>query len=202
MSWQSKLLLVLMAGLLSGCGFKPLYAKKAPADVSKVFAGVKIESIPGRSGQLFKAELEDQLNPRGDIPSKPAFRLSVNFTYKVIPIGVARDGTVSRYNVYLRSHYILYRIADDLPVTSGDIGFVNSYGNLTNAYFSTYISEQDAIKRGIIELSQLYRQRLATYLEEGAPVQEIRLDSNPGIMPIPISPTQGAPMMRDSTPYP
>ena len=199
MSWRNSVLLLVMPLLLSACGFQPLYAKKSSTDVSKVFAGVKVDSVSGRSGQIFRSELEDKLNPHGDIPAKPLFRLAATLNNNVVPIGVARDNTVTRYNVYLSSHYILYRIADDKAITSGDITFTNSYGNLTNAYFSTYVSADDAMKRGIVELSELYRLRLAAYLEEGAPEQKIKAEPDKKQLErnlMPYSNTPGAPVMR------
>ena len=119
-----------------------------------------------------KAALEDRLNPEGAVPPNPAYRLSLTFTNSTVPIGVARDGTVSRYNVYLTSHYTLYRNADDKAITAGDLSYVNSYNNLTNQYFSTYVSEQDALKRNVTELAELYRQRLTAYLDAGAPEED------------------------------
>ena len=162
--------------LTSACGFHPLYGKKTSEDdSSKVFAGVTIDSMPGRTGQMLKSTLEDQLNPKGATPPNPAYRLNVSFHSSVVPIGVARDGTVSRYNVYLTSKYVLYRNSDGKAITSGDIGYVDSYNNLTNAYFSTYISEEDAFKNGITQMGELYRERLSSYLNEGAPEQEVKL---------------------------
>jgi len=121
--------------------------------------------MPGRTGQQLKADLEDRLNPSGAVPATPAYRLNVTFNSSVTPIGVARDGTVSRYNIYLTSKYVLYRNSDGKKITSGEVDYVDSYNNLTNAYFSTYISQEDATSRGITELSELYKQRLAAYLK-------------------------------------
>ena len=168
------LCLLIAALSLGGCGFQPLYAAKSKTDVSKVFAGVKIDSISGRQGQLLKAALEDRLNPDGSLPVNPTYRLNLTLTNSTVPIGVARDGTVSRYNVYLTSHYTLYRIADDKAISAGDLSYINSYNNLTNEYYSTYISEQDALKRNVTELAELYRQRLTTYLDEGAPEHDAK----------------------------
>lgn len=168
----AKLCLLISAFTLSGCGFQPLYATKPKDDVSKVFAGVKIDSIPGREGQDLRIALEDRLNPEGAMPAKPAYRLSLTVTNSTVPIGVARDNTVSRFNVYMTSHYTLYRTSDDKPITAGDLSYVSSYSNLTNEYYSTYISQQDAIKRNINELAELYRQRLTVYLDSGAPEED------------------------------
>ncbi|MDE3016806.1 MAG: hypothetical protein KGI29_07835 [Pseudomonadota bacterium] len=170
----SRFTFLLLAGLLTACGFRPLYGKKTDADPgSRVFAGVSIDKIPDRMGQQLQANLEDRLNPDGAVPANPGYRLAVLLSDSTIPIGVARDGTVSRYNVYLSSTYTLYRTADGKAIDSGTINDVSSYNNSTNDYFSTYISEQDAIKHGVQELSELYRARLAAYLDAGAPVHAV-----------------------------
>ena len=202
MSWQNRFLFVLIPVLLAGCGFQPLYGKKSTdLQASKLRAGVKIDSIPeAHDGQQLKIALEDLLNPDGGVPANPVYRLSVTSIHTTTtPIGVARDGTVSRYNVYMASKYVLYRNSDDKPISSGNISYVNSYNNLTNAYFSTYISQADATKRGITELSELYRQRLAIYLDAGAPEQEnIKIEkAHPGFPPEqPVFPNMMVPNTR------
>lgn len=173
MSWPYRTIAVILLPLwLAGCGFHPLYGKTSASPDSRLLAGVKIDTIPGRLGQIFKSDLEDKLNPSGVTPSNPGYRLMVKLDHINIPISVARDGTVSRYNINFTSEYVLFRTADQKPVTSGKIGTITSYNNLTNVYFSTYVSEQDALKRGTIALAELYRARLATYLESGAPVAD------------------------------
>jgi LPS-assembly lipoprotein len=183
MSWRNRLasaLLPLSVSLclslsLAACGFHPLYGAAATAaPESELLAGVSIDTIPGRLGQLFKSTLEDRLHPSGAIPPSPDYRLSVKLDHVNIPISVARDGTVSRYNIHFNSEYVLYRTRDQQPVTSGRLSYITSYNNLTNVYFSTYVSEQDAQKRGVVALAELYRQRLATYLDKGAPQEPVR----------------------------
>lgn len=194
MLWRSKALLV-VALFLSGCGFHSLYGTRADApEGSKVMAGVKVDNIPnGRMGQQLKADLEDGLNPQGAVPPNPAYRLAVTLKDSTAAIGVARDGTVSRYNVYLYSEYALYRTSDGKEITAGNLRHVSSYNNITNAYFSTFVSQEDAVKRGIDELAQLYRQRLGAYFDEGAPEQAITPPGSENANPIPINPWQANP---------
>lgn len=189
MSWRNSLIAVLLPALLTGCGFKPMYGNQtvnADRD-SKIFAGVQIDPITGggRMEQQFKINLEDRLNPNGRVPPNPAYRLSASLRSQPSAIGIARDGTVSRYNVYLDSEYALYRTSDNQKITSGTIRHVSSYNNLTNVYYSTYVSEQDAIKRGVEELAEIYRARLGVYLEEGAPVKASVDKELPPPAPIP-----------------
>lgn len=158
---------------LLACGFEPMYGERAKSSASgsKALAGVAVEPMPGRVGQIFHTALEDQLNPGGSIAS-PAFKLKATITYVNIPVGVGRDGTVDRFNVNFNSQYLLTRIADNTPVTSGSITYSTSYNNLANSYYSTYVAEQDSHKRGAQALAELYRQRLMTYLDAGAPKAE------------------------------
>lgn len=171
MSWPNRALLLLIPLLLAGCGFQPLYGKQSTGS-AEVLSGVAIDSIPGRMGQQFRQNLEDKLNPSGAVPAHPTYRLTATVQSAATPIGVARDGTVSRYNVYLDSEYALVRISDGTKVSSGKLRHVSSYSNIPNEYFSTYMSEADAIKRGITELSEVYRQRLSSYLakDDKAPI--------------------------------
>ena len=190
---KAQITAILLAGLLSACGFQPMYGEKSMGDGSKINAGVKIDGISGRSGQELRTGLEDRLNPPGGVPSSPAYRLSANLSYTSAPIGVARDGTVSTYNVYL-----LYRTTDDQPVTTGTLSYVGSYNNLVNAYFSTYVAEEDAVKRGVTELSELYRQRLGAYLDAGAPVQAVKPSDLAAPTTAPLNPWQTNPLQPAS----
>lgn len=174
-------LCLLVPFLLSGCGFRPVYAKKTGNEaMSKVYAGVEVAPIGGgHNGQQLTIELEDALNPGGVVPAHPAYRLVASLNINEVAIGVSRDATVSRYNLYFDSHYTLYRNSDGKAVTQGTIRHVGSYNNATNAYFSTYISRDDGIERGITGLSELYRMRLASYLAKGAPEQAITPHKQP-----------------------
>jgi LPS-assembly lipoprotein len=177
-----------MLALVSGCGFKPMYGKKAGGynsdDTSKIYAGVTVDSMPRREGQILHMELEDALNPNGKIPAHPEYRLAASISINEVAIGVARDATVSRFNIYFDSHYTLYRNSDGKAVTTGSIRHVGSYNNQANAYYSTYISRDDGIKRGLVEVAELYRMRLASYLSEGAPEQK----NPPKMQPLPSYP--------------
>ncbi|MDE3060084.1 MAG: hypothetical protein KGJ06_03650 [Pseudomonadota bacterium] len=163
---------------LTACGFHPLYAQREGENTPAMdmLASVRIEAgggpTLGRLSQEFKQDLEDRVNPGGSIAAAKAYRLEVLLNSTTSAIGVSRDGTVSRYNVYLSSQYKLYRLADNKLMTIGALNHVSSYNNIINAYFSTYVSEEDATRRGVQELAELYRQRLAAYFEEGAPIQE------------------------------
>lgn len=165
-SLRSKTLIALAVLGLTGCGFQPLYSQDKQYKTEQLLGGIDIEPVSGRPGQLLTAELEDLLNPGGKVPANPKYRLNTTLTLSESAIGVARDGTVSRYNIYLDSYYQLYRVADDQLMTSGNVLHVSSYNNTLNEYYSTYVAQEDAYKRGVTELAQLFRQRIGAYLTQ------------------------------------
>ena len=166
--------------LLAGCGFQPVYGTSSGLEArSPIRMGVKVSAVAsgaatasnntsiddGYSASMsrqFVHNLEDMLAFEGS----PTYKLDVIMTQSSVGLGVARDGTASRYNLVINSNYKLIRIADGKQVDSGTISNVTSYNNPNNQYFSTYISEQDARKSGIKELAEIYRQRLLSYTEK------------------------------------
>jgi hypothetical protein len=202
-----RLLLCLVPLLLASCGFEPVYSKKdasqLPAnDESKVFAGVDVAKITGRDGHQLQSELEDLLNPGGKIPQRPVYRLIVTLDLVEAPVGVSRDATVSRYNIHLDSRYTLYRNSDGKQISQGALRHVSSYSNATNAYFSTFVSRDDAIKGGITELAELYKLRLSAYMHAGAPEQEIKQPKQAPAYFTPITPANDPTMMPVRMPAP
>lgn len=164
MSSLPRLFIVISLLALTSCGFRPMHGE----DSRQAFSGgVLIETPNDRMGQQFRQDLEDRLNPNGVVPPRPAYKLSVTLNAAASAIGVARDGTVSRFNVTLGSSFQLKRIADGKVIKTGNVQHVSSYNNQVNQYYSTYISEKDAISRGITELAELYRQRIGLVLLKG-----------------------------------
>jgi len=162
MSLRCKFLIAMLFAV-SGCGFTPMYGAKTQDALA---AGIRIDAPRDSTGQKFQQELEDKINPMG-VPPNPEYALKVTLTSASSAIGVARDGTISRYNIVLSSHYQLVRLKENKIVQTDEIQHVASFNNQPNQYFSTYISEKDAIERGIGELAELYRQRMALVLIKG-----------------------------------
>lgn len=174
-----------MLFLLAGCGFHPVYgtASSLPAN-SPLREGVKItasasgiitqtlepsSNIDTNSSAAMARQFTNNLSDMLPATDAPVYELQVTITQSSVGLGVARDGTASRYNYVLNSSYNLIRLADGKIVDSGSLSNVTSYNNPNNQYFSTYISEQDARKRGIKELAESYRMRLISYIEKKQP---------------------------------
>lgn len=159
--------------LLAACGFQPMYGQSNKASPA-LYVGIKVEAPNDPPGQQLKHNLEDRLNPDGQMPAHPAYKLHVTLASAIGGMGVARDGTVSRYNVTLVSEYVLTDLATGKAVNRGQIHHVSSFNNQVNQYFSTFVAQEDSIKRGIVELSEIYRQRIGAVLIKGPKPEEAK----------------------------
>ena len=63
-------------GLLTGCGFKPIYGTAGPANIIAQLSTVQVVPIKDRIGQQLRNLLLDRINPRAR-PANLSYKLSV-----------------------------------------------------------------------------------------------------------------------------
>lgn len=161
---------------LAACGFKALhgqeYRQALKVDLSaltivvegtKNAVGVTTATIPRRYSELLEAEIADGVNPAG-VHSEKRFRLQINFVEDEAVQFVKPDGTASRGDLVYTSNYTVIRLADMVAVADGNIQRISSYNTSPTADYASYVSLEDARKRGITELAQDYKLRLAALL--------------------------------------
>lgn len=162
-------LFILLAIVVSSCGFQPLYGPRGTgSEVLKVLSVIKIEPIGGRLGQYLHNQLLDLLSPTG-VPPKPVYRLVVKLHETRTPFGIARDESVSRYTLSLRMDFVLYPIGKKRPIDKGFVRAVASY-NVIRVDYASLVAERDAQKRATRQLAQDLRVRLALFLVTAGPV--------------------------------
>ncbi len=155
------LALAILLGL-GACGFQPLYGRAADGTATTdELAAVRVTPLEDRIGQQFHNLLIDRLNPRGQ-PVEPAYTLKLELTKSTQGVNVRKDETATRANLILRASFALYAVGSDEALLQGSVNSINSY-NILDSQFQTFVSEEDALKRGLRELSDDIRVRLATY---------------------------------------
>lgn len=163
MWWRNSLLVLALS--LTACGFEPVYAKRGGE--SPALASVKVDAAPADPlyrypAQVYTNALEDHLRSSGT----PAYTLRSIINIQEAAIAISRDGTVSRYNILAEADLTLTRLSDGAIVYRGKSKRSGSYNNLVNAFYSTYASKDDAIKRTVLELAEDTRLKLAAYLAQ------------------------------------
>lgn len=152
-----------MAFALSACGFQPLYSRPQ-GDVlssSDRLAAVRIAPLPDRIGQQLHNLLRDRLNPQGQ-PRDPAYELKIELLESRQELGIRQDETATRANLTISARFFLQTVTSEDVVLRGLATSTNSYNILTSQFATTY-AELDARKRGLREISDDIRTRLAIY---------------------------------------
>lgn len=166
MSWSRTAVRAVVAlGLigLTGCGFRPLYGERSAASVTAPeLAAIQIDSIANREGQLVRNNLLDKMQPRGMAP-KPLYRLTVSVGIARESLGIRTDETATRGSLTMNASYTLIDLASGSQMMSGSSRAVSSY-NILDSDFATVISENDAIRRTAVDLSEEIKTRVAIFL--------------------------------------
>lgn len=124
-------------------------------------AAVRIEPLKDRAGQQLHNFLRDELNPDGQ-PINPDYKLEIELTERTEKLAFRQDETATRANIILNSAFVLRAAEDDRVLYQGRVSSINSY-NILDEQYATDISRDDAIERGLRELSQSIKLRLAVY---------------------------------------
>lgn len=148
---------------LAACGFQPLYSREFRSKQDLDLSAIRVQVDNSRYGQLLKAEIEDAVNPDYERAEK-LYSLDIALSSSDVYLFVNPDGTSSRGDIYYTSNYTLRRILDGKVIQSGQITRVSSYNISDTADYASYVTEEDAKKRGVLELAQDYKLRLANLL--------------------------------------
>ena len=124
-------------------------------------ATIRVAPLKDRAGQQLHNLLFTRLNPKGQ-PVVPAYALHVDLKQRIRKVGIRKDETATRANLILTAAYVLKPVDRDIVVLEGELSSFNSY-NILDSQFPTYVSENDALKRGLRELSDDLRIRLAAF---------------------------------------
>lgn len=163
-------LLIASLLLLTACGFQPVHGDNGNDESALGLEHIQVVVENDRLSQLLKAEMEDQFNP-DYIAAEKTHTLTVTITESIGGVFINPDGTSSRNNVNYNTSYVLTRAGEKAPLDSGNITRVSSYNISERADYATYVAEQDARRRGVLEIARAYKLRLAGLFArfQGAP---------------------------------
>lgn len=153
----------ILAGVLGGCGYRPLYGGGAQGGVVGDLAAVKIGLIPNRTGQYLRNILLDRMNPRGE-PLQPLYKLEVAILPSRQELGVRKDDTSTRANFIVVSRYRLLDAGNGRILFEAEGRRVASF-NISDDDFSTISAAAGARRRVARELADEIVVRIAVYLK-------------------------------------
>lgn len=152
---------LLAAGLLAGCGFKPLYGGSEGRDTALQLAAIDIRPIQDRVGQIMHNQLRNLINPRGQARN-PDYELVVTYDGSVSKLAVQKTAFATRANYRLNATFTLTNKKDGGGLVSSSVTTVSSYDIFDNEY-ATLAAEQDASTRAAKDTARAIATQIAAY---------------------------------------
>ena len=147
--------------VLVGCGYQPLYGDRANAVTSEDLALIYIAPVPDRNGQQLRNFLLEELNASGQ-PSRPIYTLTIGLNVVSTGVSLSRDSTTSRTSITATAKYSLTETGSGKSLFSSTSRGTDAYDILISDY-GTLVSQDDAIKRALREVSSDMRTQVAVY---------------------------------------
>jgi|APTNR8051073442_1049403.scaffolds.fasta_scaffold10096_2 LPS-assembly lipoprotein len=167
MSCSKALAVVLVTLALSACGFRPLYGTSSGPEESAVMeklAAVDVGIVADRSGQILRNELRDLLNP-GRLSVPDTYRLEAVVDEDEQDVALQSTGFATRTAVRLTARYQLIDSKSGSVLLNSKTRVVSTFNIISNKY-STVVAGESARERGIRQIAQEIRQRLAVYFAQ------------------------------------
>lgn len=150
---------------LSGCGLHPLYGEQsAGRAVDGELQQVAIDLIPERNGQVLRNLLMDRFYLEGR-PSRPDYRLAIRLSSTEENLGIRPDATATRSRVRINADVQLLSAKTGEVLYRANARSIVSY-DILQAQYATLVGQQDAFQRGLTQLSDDIRTRLAIHFEQ------------------------------------
>ena len=144
---------MLVAGsalLLTACGFTPLYGG---AGGNPALSRIAVSTQDDRLGYRLREQLEDALGRDG--AAQPLYRLTTQTEQNRRPLGRRIDDTATRYELTVKSDWVLTPVAGGLPL-NGTETVTLTYAAADQPY-AAIAAQQDGEERAAAELSRLIR---------------------------------------------
>jgi LPS-assembly lipoprotein len=147
------------AGMVAGCGFRPLYA---PIESGGQLAAISVAEIEGKTGHVLKAQLERLMAAGRPAGAQSTHRLVISLEERLETLGLRVDSSATRTDLILTATYTLLD-ASGQEAAKGRLETAVSYDVPLNA-FGEFSAQNDARERAGETMAELLRADLAARL--------------------------------------
>lgn len=161
-------LLAVVAPLVAGCGFEPLYGSHVRA-MEADLASVKIMPIPEHIGQLLQWQLEKDFYPDG-AQDEQHYALHVALTIHTDYLAVEPNNVAPRGSISAAADMALTTLDNKTILYRGKIQSIADYNIDTDPY-AAEIGQSGAEKRVVEDIGREIELRLATYFHNKSAAQ-------------------------------
>jgi LPS-assembly lipoprotein len=161
------------AGLLSGCGFRPIYMPTASGKAGppkRELATVFVRIIPNRPGQMLRLALQDDFGSDSGIP--PQYDLAVVYSISGETVGIETTSIATRIRFVGNANWSL--LAHDVKntrLTGGGARFMDGINIFDGQYFASDLEIETVQQRIANEIAQQITTQLAIWFRQQADKQ-------------------------------
>ncbi len=166
--------ILLLAGMVAGCGFRPLYKQTGTTNTVQEFSQISVAQPEDRPSQQLRNFLLDSLTPYGQ-PDRPLYRLDYQLSETVGSVFVTRTEEITRNNLQLSASVYLRDYQTGVILTSISTNSQASY-NVTLADYANLVSEKNARERALRDTAEQIRLRLGNYFDRRPELEQRRLE--------------------------
>lgn len=152
-----------LAGLLSGCGWEPVYADRETSAGLASLRAIKVNPISERVGQQLETGLRTSFNPDHQ-PAKQLYVLNITLSKSLYNSGIQSQGLGTRGELHINANYQLTEIATNKVLQSGFVHSSDSFDIQANGY-STVVAQDDAARRDVEEIRREIVARMTLFME-------------------------------------
>lgn len=157
------------AGLLAGCGFRPLYGSNGAAAVAAgepsvrdQLLAIRVAPINERFGQLIRRGLLMRLGNGIAGARQPIYELRVGPGVAAEGVGVQVDGSATRVRYIATANWVLVRLGPPPEgIMSGQERSIEAYNIPINQFFAADSSREATEQRLAVTLAEQIVQRIA-----------------------------------------
>ena len=161
MNWRPGVSTVI-AALVAGCGFQPMYSNRL--DHSLSLPSVYVDIIPNRAGQMLREALQARLEGASTGVAKQ-FTLNVSYAESGQAVGIQTDNSSTRNRDIGSAVWSLRSVANSaVQVTGGTVRSLDGYNIIDEQFFYATLSEEAAQRRLASALADEIVQGVAVYL--------------------------------------
>ncbi len=146
--------------LLGGCGFHPTYGGGETGTAAAALAGIEVDLLPERTGQLLRLALQRRFyGPGLDVPKTSELRCQFSISSEAI--GIQPDSSSTRTRFFANADYTLTSLAPDRhTITSGYARAVDGLDVVDEQYFAADLESEQVQRR----LAEMIADRITTEL--------------------------------------
>jgi len=183
--------LLAAAGLLSGCGFRPLYGSNGAAAVAAgepalrdQLLSIRVAPINERFGQLMRRGLVQRLGTGIGGPRQAVHELRVGPGVSAEGVGVQIDGTATRIRYIATANWVLVRLGPPPEgIMSGQERAIEAFNIPVNQFFAADSSREATEQRLAATLAEQIVTRIAVEFRRRAEGGAVAPIEGPATLP-------------------